>query len=398
MFEFCTKHKKIIIAVIIWLGLFSYLTAGLYTELILVQRKPLPDYLFEDYYWYREALFRTQQGQDPYAARDIGSGYLYPPPALLIVEAYSQIPTWQLQVSVYTVANIIFMLLMIYGIAYRYGYSISEVWWWFVIGLGFTPFVAVLHLGQINMITVFAIFLMFFWESSRPVCSGLCLSAAIITKVTPIGFLGYLLVNRNLKALAGAVIGVGVFCVAAGMRYGWGHFVTYIDVFEKLMHVFSGGINSQSLVAKLAYYHWIADVAKAQRILMCYMAVVCIVSVSLAFLLRKREPLFIIAGLVMTLSGNIVWYHHYVFLLLGLFVWMGYRRLRPVVTIWCLLGLFIIQIDVCSLTYGLLVHIFGHLSILAILSHQLYESYVLIHGKNLQNRAGQNNSVKERSR
>jgi hypothetical protein len=41
---------------------------------------------------------------------------------------------------------------------------------------------------------------------------------------------------------------------------------------------------------------------------------------------QPREPLFIVTALGMTLSPNVMWYHHYVFLLLPLFIWMGWSR------------------------------------------------------------------------
>ena len=63
----------------------------------------------------------------------------------------------------------------------------------------------------------------------------------------------------------------------------------------------------------------------------------------------------------MTLAPNVMWYHHYTFLILPLFIWMGYAKLAPHVVGWCLLGMLIIQVDRWALTHGLLIHVFAHL-------------------------------------
>ena len=77
-------------------------------------------------------------------------------------------------------------MFIIYGVAKYYGYSMDKIWYWFVICLGFAPFLELLHIGQINVITMFGIFMMFFWESTSSVLSGAGLSLAVITKVSPL--------------------------------------------------------------------------------------------------------------------------------------------------------------------------------------------------------------------
>jgi len=367
--------KKHIVNVIIWLALSFYLILGLHTQLKLIAIKPLPQYFLQDFRYFSRALTNTLEGKDPYAYRKIGKAFLYPPPALLIIEPFARIPSLLTRISIYTVVNIVFMLLMIYGVAYRYGYSISDVWWWFPLGVGFAPFLELLHIGQINMICLFAIFLMFFLQNSSPACSGLGLSLGIVTKVTPIAFVGYLLATRNPRAILGTIVGVLILCGITAMRYDHTLFVTYIDVFGGLMNKFPRGTNSQSFVARLISYHWISDIRMAQKILTGYILLVLVVSAILTFFSKERESLLIIVSFATTLAPNIMWYHHYVFLLLGLFVWMGSRRLKPVVTIWCWVGFLIIQVEPRAWTYGLITHIFGHVSILAILISQLHWAF-----------------------
>ncbi len=85
----------------------------------------------------------------------------------------------------------------------------------------------------------------------------------------------------------------------------------------------------------------------------------------------------------MILSPNILWYHHYVFFLLPMLVWIGWQRKNNLVTIWCLTGMLITQFDYFLLTGGLLVHIFGHLSILIVFFQSANKLETIENTKNL---------------
>lgn len=108
-----------------------------------------------------------------------------------------------------------------------------------------------------------------------------------------------------------------------------------------------------------------------QRLLTFY--ILFVIAISSLFTIggkQSKEPLFIVTVFGMTALPNVMWYHHYVFILLPILVWMGWRHLNLWVVTWCLLGLLIIQIDRYRLTYGLLIHIFAHVSILLVLLWQ----------------------------
>lgn len=388
--------------ILIGLGVFLYLTLGLYTELRFTQLRPIPDSLLEDFSYYQRALADALDGRNPYETRDIGPAFLYPPPALLVVELFSAISPFLLMASVYILLNIALMLMMTYGIARYYGYSANRVWYWFPIVLGFAPFLELLHIGQINMITQFGIFLLFLGETSSPILAGSGLGLAIVTKLTPLIFLVYLLIHRRFKVIAvtiGIVCALSLFALA---RYGPQPFLSYPGVLQRLLSEFPLGTNSQSLVAKLA----VANTPEFQRFLQqlppgwqppllrlalsftasiqaihtgltIYLALIVVLSGIATLFLKEREPFFIVVALAMMLSPNILWYHHYVFILLPLLVWMAWSRLNRYVVLWCLAGLFIIQIDRRYLTYGLLIHLFAHASLLLILGQQFGQLYRL---------------------
>ena len=383
-------------ALAIGLCLFAYLLLGLYTEFRLIGIKPLPDKLIEDSNYYIRAFRDTEKGDDPYAVWDIGVGFLYPPPALLVVgtlvrttdlcQQYLGIDRVMLRAALLTVTNILFLALTIYGVARKYGYTLSDVWWWFPLGLGFAPFLEVLHVGQINVITQFGVFVMFALAESAPMVGGLGLALSVVTKVTPLALVGYALASRNLRIILGALIGLVILSLLAGLAFGWQPFATYVDVFRRLLDAFPLGPNSQSLVAVLQGFGLVAvsDVPAVHRILTIYLLLVFAASAAIAYISRQREPLFIVLSLGLALMPNVMWYHHYVFFLLPVFVWLAWSRQHRVVVVWCCLGLALIQIDrqnsILQVTRGALAHGFGHMSILAVLGWQVRQGCDVLRG------------------
>ena len=136
---------------IIALYLLVYLTMGAYTELKLIELFPIPEHLLQDQRYYNRALNAALEHRDPYANRTIGTGYLYPPQALLIIELFSHIQPFFLRVAIHAVVNIALLGSMVYGISRYYGYSIEKVWYWYILCFGFAPFLELLHIGQINV-------------------------------------------------------------------------------------------------------------------------------------------------------------------------------------------------------------------------------------------------------
>ena len=181
-----------------------------------------------------------------------------------------------------------------------------------------------------------------------------------------------------------------LLCSLAALRYGVAPFLEYPKLLTWLSTQVPLGTNSQSFEAKMVWLQQVAvaqveyfwglspvvlfcrDIFLHQRGLSWYLCVV--ISLSGILLYRsnnERHPSFIIFMLAMILAPNVMWYHHYTLMLLPLLIWMGHSQLSPRVVYWCLLGLFIMQIDRFQLTHGFLIHLFGHLSIIALLVQQV---------------------------
>ena len=204
---------------------------------------------------------------------------------------------------------------------------------------------------------------------------------------------------RRFKTVAVTLAVVAVLCGLSLWRYGPVPMQAYPVAFRWLTEQIPLGVIAQSLAAKLG----VANLPRFQRLLallpsrlaqplhalaytltthshaiqttLTVYLLLALVASGLFTLLGRgaREPLFIITGLGMMLSPGVMWYHHYVFILLPLLVWLGWRRLDWRVTVWCLSGLLLIQVDRWFPTYGLLIHLFAHISLLAVLIGQARE-------------------------
>jgi hypothetical protein len=301
-----------------------------------------------------------------YAVRDVGEAYLYPPPALLAVELIGFLPGKLARGILLAALDVVMACMMVFWVARRYGLHTVDIWYWFPLMLGFGPFLVTMSFGQINMLTQFGLVLMLVYETSLPWLSGLGLGLAAMTKVTPLLFGLYLLVTRNVKAMLWTAAALAGLALLAVLRYGIQPFFTYVDVFRGMTSILPVGYNGQSLAARLLPFFDVLP-GLVQLGLGLYLFSVVTLTAWMTFRGKPKETLFIVSMLAMMLYPNILWYHHYVFFLLPLLIWMGWRRDSLPVTLWCLGGMFLIQLDYFLLSGGLLIHVFGHLSILAVM-------------------------------
>lgn len=375
------------IGLIVFLSL--YLIVGINTQFILIAKSPPSVKLFADFEHYERALSYALNKKDPYSIRSIGQGYLYPPPALLIIETFHSIKPFFLKFLIYSAFNVAIMILIVTNIAKYYGYSSQKIWYWYVLCLGFSPFLELLYVGQINLITLLGICMLFLWSASSPIISGFGLGLAIITKVSPILFFWYLGAIRKFKSIMATLVWIVVITSVSIIKYGISPVLKYPKVLQWITEQLPISTNSQSLVSKIAMLSQTqfqqlfsiipefltSEYQIGQRFLTFYILLVIFLSSLITLRLKQPiEPVFIIVSLGATLLPNVMWYHHYVFLLLPILIWMGWKQLDIRVITWCLIGFLIIQVDRFYLTGGLLIHIFSHISLLAVLLWQFQQA------------------------
>jgi Glycosyltransferase family 87 len=362
-----------IATVLICLGLTFYVAVGLRTEINFTAIKPIPESLMQDFNIYKGALAAVEQGQDPYADRNIGSGFLYPPPSLLFFLPFDAIRTgWQ--ISLFTALNLSALALILYGIADLYKLPFARIWWWFPLAFGFAPFLEVLHMGQVNILVSLAILVMLAYLDRSPAVSGIALGAAISLKVTPLAYVLYLAVISRFRVIVFAILAVATLVLAWAVAFSFQHFITYADVLRDLTLVsLPADGNGQSIPALLTFHGIIPSesMQDTQRVLDIFLAVAVLSSALLVRRGSMPEGLFVVLGLALISASNVVWYHHYAFLLLPLFVWLAATNLNPLATAWVVGGLTIVNLDRWGLTSGLLAHAFIGATILLILVTQV---------------------------
>jgi hypothetical protein len=341
-----------------------YILVGLYNHLIFIRTRP--DY---DFQFYEAALAKARTGADPYDVRNIGPAFLYPPPALFVIEAFSVPGSSQGRSLLFLAFNLIVMVFIIRQIYRHFGYSAREVWFWFPLVFTFAPFLATLHLGQINLVTEAGIIL--FFTAMLPWVGAFGLALAVITKVTPAAFLFYSIIRRDKQTVLYALFALGLVVSASMLRYGWSVHATYLDVFQDLLTILPISQNSQSFISKV----WMVSrltmpPAILHRLFLIYLGLLVLVSGILAYRSGNSTPLFIVLGLAVAVSPNVMWYHHFVFLLPPLLVWMAWQKLKWGLVLWIVTGLLVIQIDYYFLTTGFLSHLFVQFSILRVIAQQ----------------------------
>ncbi len=336
---------------------------------------PLPKYFLADYFIYERAANDAVLGQDPYLDKNIGTAFVYPPPSILFFEAFSQIEARTVKIAVFAAVNIAMLVYMVYGTIRHYKLTQSSAWFLYPLALGFAPFLELLHVGQVNQFVEFGLFLVFVYSTQLPWLAGFGLGWAAMLKVTPLVFTVYLFLTKRWKALAFTVGTILLFTVLAWLRYGSAPFFNYVDAFRSILGQFPDWMESHSLFAKIDQYADIDRHASALQTGLNLYLLLILASGLVSYYAGTLDLFFVVTGMAVTLTPNLLWYHHYVFLLLPFFILMCWSRLNPRVTAWCLLGFLIIQLDRWYLTTGLLIHIFTHLTILGLVIYQVNLAY-----------------------
>jgi hypothetical protein len=164
-----------------------------------------------------------------------------------------------------------------------------------------------------------------------------------------------------------------IMVAGSGIVFGWRHLLTYVDVFERIATTLPAGDGNTLGLTSVLLYHHLIGTAQAPSIHgwhEVFLGGLFVSSAGLTYLFRQSTYTFLIMSLGMVASPSFVWYHHWVFLLLPIFVWIAFSDFRPAVVIWCLVGLSLIQIDRWWWTRGLLAHAFVHVSILVLFVEQ----------------------------
>jgi hypothetical protein len=354
--------------------LLIYAAFGIEDERQHMIWSPLSTTLLFDFNFYTRAFHDAVAIGDPYTVREIGPGYLYPPQALLLIAPLVMVPWFKVRAALFLLISVLMAILTVVGVARHYQLSLHRVWWWFPLILTYGPFLSLLHVGQINLLVEMAILAFIYFEQKNGVAAAVGLATGICAKFTPVVLLWYLLVRHEFRLVAITVLFIALSALPIVVWLGPSVFATYLDVLSSLSRVtLPNGVVFQSLDAVLATHEFISrsQMATVHAVLTVYLVLVCVVSTAAARRSHSYDKLWIVLLLSTTVAPSVIWYHHYVFLILPILALMGQERLRPWIVLWSVAVLAIVQIDRSRLSDGLLIHLAVHATLLLVLARQV---------------------------
>jgi hypothetical protein len=202
-----------------------------------------------------------------------------------------------------------------------------------LIGIFFAPTLELLHVGQINLVVLFFIAACYLLRDRYSRTSALMLAIAILVKVTPVVFVGLFIVKKRYVIVAwciGWLVGIGVL---TDMLFPSGLWRDYFEMNRWLIEQYPVGSNSFSFSAifsdilvkiqmiplqvfetlshKQIQYGWIF-----------INGMIWLGCLALHFAIQPKSDvmIWISTAVFMTISPNILWFHHFVFLLFPMMI------------------------------------------------------------------------------
>lgn len=308
-------------------ALSTYVALGIYTQVSYAFEKPLPQYLMEDYGYYARAFERWREGGDPYADRVIGSAFIYPPQALLLVAGFEALGPLPIKFATYATLSFLSLAGIVYLVmrACRLHPGDPRRAMAVVLALAYAPAIWSIYLGQVNVLLALAVAAGFFLADRRPALAGSAIAIGAAIKLTPGLLLLLFLQRRYLRVHAGFAVTSLVLLLAAGLAFGFHQYATYVGVARELGAATPLGqgriltlINALYLLSGAVGLPMSGWQHTVQLVYACGMLALVAAGVWLTRDGKDRHLVFAMIALAMTTMPNVVWYHHLVFPLAAL--------------------------------------------------------------------------------
>ncbi len=337
-----TNKLLLVAAIVGFIVYFVLLEFSEYWLGILTQHQVGPDF-----YIYFTAYLRTLAGENPYLPYHIGSSFVSHPFVLSFVSLFSWHQEGYLAIFFWVVTSAIlwvFVVQLVFHVAiddtsYILGRQENYQYWhggMLLIFLGFAPFWETIHIGQINVFVMLALILTYYFsERNSDLLAGFFLALSTVLKTSPIIFVLYFVALRRFKVVGSFLMAFIAFSLIPAIQFSPGVLADFWGILSKL----GGEINpiayNQSALSLLARlfdrwgWEYLAALKWAHKVIMAAFAGAVLVLVALGDS-EKRSRLwgFALLLMIMTLSSPLVWYHHSLFLVLPLmlFLWHPGRR------------------------------------------------------------------------
>jgi hypothetical protein len=318
----------------------------------------------QDFAVYRIALNKAHRGEDPYLPRNIGWGFIYPPPALLLLAGVCWLsPTIPGLTPIFIVsgATYVFLILSIAAAVLSVGLLARRLdrrrLWTASLLLCSAGLVESIYIGQINAVVLLLIVIFWrAWQAERHWLASTALAAAVSLKLTPIVFAILFVTRRKWKWLGVVVMCTGVFTLTAEYIFPSAQFSSFVES----LRVFSAqppesewnySLSSviPTLLDQFSTYRpdWhLVHVAKLVVLAGLVAAGYAAFAVS-ADAAGSAKVLAAACSVAMVLAPNIVWLHHAALLIPGLWFLIAEPNERAVIAI-SLAALLLLQCVRCG--------------------------------------------------
>jgi hypothetical protein len=334
--------------------LAAYAAVGLHRQTAMVQEKPLPRFLMEDYNCYGRAWSRWRAGESPYADHHVGStAFLYPPQSLLLVGGLEWIHSMPAKFAIYgTLSLLALAAVVVLALrASRTSAGDPRAWAAAALALLFAPVGTSLFLGQVNILIACTLAAGYFLADRNPRIAGAAIAVGAAIKLTPVFLLVLFFRRKYLQLWASFLVTSVVLTGVTALVFGIAPFVEFLAIARMMNETFPVGFNGSLSFVNLIYLlggkfglheGWEPF---GQHIYALVLMGLVLGAVYLTRDGRRRDLLFALVSLALTVMPNVLWYHHFVFVLPALFaLWLSPES-TPALRVTSLVGLGLIQLD-----------------------------------------------------
>jgi len=334
--------------------LAAYAAVGLHRQTAMVQEKPLPKFLMEDYNCYERAWARWRAGESPYADHHVGTtAFLYPPQSLLLVGGLELFHSLPAKFAVYGTLSLL-ALAAVVVLALRASRTSSgdpKAWAAAALALLFAPVGTSLFLGQVNILITCTLAAGYFLADRNPRIAGAAIAIGTAIKLTPVFLLVLFFRRKYLQLWASFLVTSVVLTGVTALVFGIAPFVEFLAIARMMNETFPVGFNGSLSFVNLIYLiggkFGLHDGWEpfGQHIYALVLLGLVLGAVYLTRDGRRRDLLFALVSLALTVMPNVLWYHHFVFVLPALFaLWLSPES-TPALRVTSLVGLGLIQLD-----------------------------------------------------